>query len=251
MVLEWFSKDEFAKFHRRVERLQKFLILSNKEMSLDQFVELRRHFKQMKTILPELIRLYDDELKTISLIPDSEYKKALENLSNNLKKKLDGLDSWINNAQALVEEVLAIRVLTRVSEQKRKLERIITYLSNLLTNAQKDFYGLTELEKNWKAAIKIAHSKPIARIPIMGKLSNGWQLSKIRDVIIDLGGEVIKNPNPGGRHPYLIKFSGERKIPLGESTPPYELIKEVSYTTGIKNNVLAESFNRGHLVAAA
>ncbi len=47
MVLEWFSKDEFAKFHRRVGRLQNFLILSNKEMSLDQFVELRRHFKQI------------------------------------------------------------------------------------------------------------------------------------------------------------------------------------------------------------
>ncbi len=219
MVLEWFSKDEFAKFHRRVDRLQKFLMISNKEMSLDQFVELRRHFKQMKTILPELVKLYDDELKTISLIPDSEYKKALENLSKILKKKLDGLESWINNALALVEEVLEIRVLTRVSEQKQKLEKIITYLNNLLTNAQKDFYGLTELEKNWKEEIKIAHNKPIARIPIMGKLSNGWQLSKIRDAIIDLGGEVVKNPSAGD-HAYLIRFPKNRPIPLVESSTP-------------------------------
>ena len=248
MVLNWFFKDEFEQFYSRVERLQKFLRIVGKELLLDHFVELRRHFRQIKKILPKLNRLYQEELRTVARIPESDYKEKLKKFSVDLEKELSDLENWVNNALALVEEILKIRVLTQVQEQKQKLETIINHITNLLIKAQRDAFELVKLEKAWKKSIKKAHKKPIAKISVVGKLNNGWCLSDIQSVIIDLGG-VVK-PNPDGKHPYKIVFPGHRSIPLAESTPPFMLIREVSSATGTDNKILIASFYQGELVAA-
>ena len=48
MVLNWFKQNEFKKFYIRIKRLQKFIRISEKEVLIEHFVELRRHFKQIK-----------------------------------------------------------------------------------------------------------------------------------------------------------------------------------------------------------
>ncbi len=80
----------------------------------------------------------------------------------------------------------------------------------------------------------------------MGKLNNGWRLSDVQSVVVDLGGVV--EPNPRGTHPYKIVFPGRRSIPLAESTSPFALVREVSSATGINNKILVASFSRGELV---
>lgn len=248
MVLNWFFKDEFERFYNQVERLQKFLRIVDRELLIDHFVELRRHFKQIKRILPKLTELYQEECKTINLVPESDYKEKLKQFSIDLEKELNDLQNWVNNALALVEEILKIRVLTQVQEQKQKLKTIINYIINILITAQRDAFELVKLEKAWKKSIKIAHKKSIARIPVVGRLTNGWSLSNIQSVIISLGGVI--EPNPGGTHPYKIIFPGHRPIPLAASTPPFMLVREVSTATGINPKVLIASFSHGELVAA-
>lgn len=78
MVLNWFFKDEFEQFYSRVERLQTFLRIIDTELLIDHFVEVRRHFRQIKRILPKLTSLYQEELKLIKHIPESDYKEKLE-----------------------------------------------------------------------------------------------------------------------------------------------------------------------------
>ena len=106
-----------------------------------------------------------------------------------------------------------------------------------------------KLEKAWKESIKTSHKRkrPISKIVIVGKLNNGWSLSNIQSVIIELGG-VVK-PNPGGTHPYKIIFPPRHSIPLAESTPPFMLVKEVSSATGKDNKTLIASFSQGKLLA--
>lgn len=154
----------------------------------------------------------------------------------------------MNNALALVEEILKIRVLTQVQEQKQKLKTIINHITNILITVQRDAFELVKLEKAWKISVKATHKKPIAKIPIVGRLTNGWRLSNIQSVVIDLGGVI--EPNPGGTHPYKIVFPGHRSIPLAESTPPFMLVREVSSATGVNPKALIASFSQGELLAA-
>jgi len=248
MVLNWFLKDEFEQFYSRIERLQKFLRIVDKELLINHFVELRRHFRQIKRILPKLTHLYQEELKTVNLIPESNYKESLRKFSADLGDEIGDLENLVNNALALIEEILKIRALTQVQEQKQKLKTIINHITTILIQAQRDAFELVKLEKAWKKSIKALHQKPIAKISVIGKLNNGWRLSDIQGVIIDLGG--IVEPNPSGTHPYKIVFPGHRSIPLAESTPPFMLVREVSSATGIDNKILIASFSQGQLVAA-
>ncbi len=248
MILNWFFKDEFEQFYSQVERLQEFLRIVDKELLIDHFVELRRHFRQIKKILPQLTILYQEELKTLNHIPESDYKESLKKFSAELGKELSDLENWVNNALALVEEVLKIRVLTQVQEQKQKLRTVINHITTILIKAQRDAFELVKLEKAWKTSIKKAHKKPVAKISVIGRLNNGWRLSNIQNVVFDLGGVV--EPNPGGTHPYKIVFPRHRSIPLAESTPPFMLVREVNLAIGIDTKVLIASFSQGELVAA-
>lgn len=56
--------------------------------------------------------------------------------------------------------------------------------------------------------------------------------------------------NRGGEHPYKIIFPNQRSIPLGPSTPPDLLVKEVSTATGIPTKTIKASFNSAELVPA-
>lgn len=125
---------------------------------------------------------------------------------------------------------------------------MINHITNILITAQRDAFELVKLEKAWKTSIKITHKKPIAKIPVVGRLINGWRFSNIQSVVIDLGGVIEQNP--GGTHPYKIVFSGYRSIPLAESTPPFMLVREVSSATGINPKILIASFSQGELLAA-
>jgi len=247
MVLNWFFKDEFEKFYIKVERLQKYLRIADKELLIDHFVELRVHFRQIKKLLPKLIKLYRKELKIIEKIPESEYRTKLKKFAKNLEKELDALKSWVNNALVLLEEILKIRVLDRVVVQKQKLRKIINHLTNLLISSQRDAFELVQLEKSWKKSVKKGVGKPASKIQVVGRLRNGWNLGDIQNVIIDLGGKV--EPNKGS-HPYKIVFPKQRKIPLAESTHSLVLVTQISRITNVDKKTLIASFAQGELLAA-
>jgi hypothetical protein len=246
MVLDWFFGDVFEKFYTRVERLQKFVRISKQDLKIDHYVELRRHFKEIKRFFPEVLKSYEKEVKAIDEIPDSDFEEKLTTYALDLQKELDSLEVWISNALNLIEEVLRIRVMGRVQEQKEKIVHIVSIITGVLVKAQRNAFELVKMEKAWKKNIKKTPKKPIAKIRIVGKLSNGWRLSNIQSVILDLGGYI----EPGGNHRYKIRFSGRRSLPLAESTPPFALVKEVSARTGIEKSVIIASFYRGELVAA-
>jgi hypothetical protein len=248
MVLNWFFRDEFEQFYSRVERLQKFLRIAEREWLIDHFVELRRHFRKMKMLLPELTRSYQKESETINHLPESEYKEKLETFSAEVSEEIRDLEGLVNTALVLVEDVLKIRVIKQVNEQKDKLKIIIDKITNILIKAQQNSFELIKLEKAWKKAVKRAHKKQITKIRVVGKLNNGWRLSDIQDVVIELGGVVL--PNRGGNHPYKIVFPKHRAIPLAASTPPLMLVKEVASATRIDSKRLVVCFSQGELIAA-
>ncbi|MFH1396831.1 MAG: hypothetical protein ABIG93_05510 [archaeon] len=249
MVFNWFFSDVFEKFYKKVSMLEKFLRIADKELLIDHFVELRGHFKQIKKILPELVELFNEETKIINKIPKSQYKSKLKIYSDNLRKELNELDVWVKNAQLLIEEILKVRSLYNIKKQKIKLRKVINHIKSLFINAQREAFDLVKLEKKWKKEVKKTElMKPVTKISIIGKLSNGWKLSEIQNVITELGGVV--EDNPGGNHPYMIKFPKHRSIPLATSTPPFMLVKEVSAATGVNNKIIIASFIQGELLAA-
>lgn len=154
----------------------------------------------------------------------------------------------MNNALALVEDILRVRVLTQVQEEKQKLKTIVKHITYILIKAQRDAFELVKLENAWKRSVKKACKEPIARMPLVGKLNNGWRLSDIQSVVIELGGVI--EPNPGRQHPYKIMFKGHRPVPLAESTPPFMIVRELSSVTGVSNKSLIASFSQGGLVTA-
>ncbi|MAG73386.1 hypothetical protein CL620_03660 [archaeon] len=247
MVLGWFFRDEFGEFYNRVERLQKFLVIVDEELLLNHFKEVRAHFRCMRRILPRLTQLYKDEQEKIRTLPASEYKKKLTKFAADLELKLNEFTSWINNAVAAVEKILKNRVLTNIEEDKIRLKKIINHITSVLIKAQRDAFALVKLEKRAVKSTAKNQRKPVSRIPVVGKLYNGWRLRDIQSVIIDLGGVV--EPNDGA-HPYKIRFPHHRSIPLATSTPPFMLVREVSAATSVDNKVLIASFSQGELLAA-
>ncbi len=244
MVFGWFFKDEFHQFYTEIERVQRIINISEKDLLLDHFVELRAHFKTIKKLLPVLLRLYVKEVETIKKIPESEYKQKLTSFAVDLQKELAELPQWVSNSELLIEEILKIRVIAQVAEQKNKIQKIILHISSVVDQAQRDAFALVKIEDQWKNEKKAEPSA--AKLSIEGTLSNGWRLRNIQNVVLALGG-VVK-PNPGGTHPYKIVFPHQRSIPLATSTPPFLLIKEVSHATGVDNKVLIASFAQGALV---
>ena len=249
MVLNWFFKNEFEKFYAEIERVQKLIQISEKDLLIDHFVELRAHFKQIEKIYPILIKLYLIELDTIHTLSESNYKQRLEKYALELQKLLIDFESWIKNAVLIIDDVLKIRMLARCAEQKHKLERVILHMKEILDTAQRDAFSLVKLEKERKRLRSLKKPLFSKRVGITGKLNNGWTLNNIQNVIIELGGKVEENP--GGAHPYKIIFPRYfRAIPLASSTPPFLLVKEVNHATGVDNKILIASFYQGELVAA-
>lgn len=249
MVLNWFFKDEFERFYVQIERTEKLIKISEKDFLIDHFVELKAHFKQIERLYPLLIALYLKEVETIATFSESEYKRKLEKYAEELQKLLMEFKGWIKNADHLIEEVLKIRIVPRCTEQKQKLEKIIFHIKNVLDRAQTDAFALLRLEKERKRIRGLKKPLSSTRINITGKLSNGWTLSNIQNVIIELGGKVEENA--GGAHPYKIIFPQHtRVIPLATSTPPFLLVREVNQATMVDNRILIASFYQGELIAA-
>jgi len=249
MVFNWFKKDVFVEFYRRIKRLDKFVKISEGELQIEHFVELRRHFKKISDLFAIALEYYIKELDAMKSAPESEYKIELKKLSLKLREELEELRQLIGNGLLKIEEILKIRVISKVDTQKEELINIILYIKSNLNKVEKNAIRLVVIEKELKKHTKKAYKKPFARIIIVGKLNNGWPLKDIRDVIIDLGGVVVENPG-SRKHPYKINFPGYRKIPLGKSTPPNLLITQISKITGIGNQILRNSFSQGKLLAA-
>ncbi len=177
------------------------MMVADKELLIDHFVELRRHFKQMEIMMPDLIKLYKDETKSINNIPESDYKEKLNNNSEKIKKELFDLEKLTYNALILIEDILKIRETNKISENKFKLKKIIPYLSQVLDKIQNCAFESMEIEKAWKKTIN--KKCKAVKISVCGKLNNGWSLSKIQNVINELGGEVQTNR---GSHPLRSFF---------------------------------------------
>jgi hypothetical protein len=244
MVFNWFFKDEFQQFYTEIERMQRIVGISEKDLLVDHFVELRAHFKTIKKLIPVLLRLYRREVETIKKIPESEYKQKLVEFASDLQRKLNDLPTWVNNGELLIEEILKIRVIAQVTGQKNKIQRIILHISSIVDKSQQDAFALVKIEEQWKKEKKAETT--VSKLSLEGTLSNGWRLRNIQNVVLALGG--IVKPNPGGTHPYKIVFPKQRSIPLATSTPPFLLVKEVSSATGRDNKALIASFAQGALV---
>lgn len=238
--------DEFEEFYKLIERLQKFPRIEQRDLKLDHFVELRKHFRRMKILFPALHKLFQDELKTIDRFPESNYKEGLNKFSKDLAKKLAELEQWINNALHLTEETLKIRMMPQLIQHKVKLMEIIRSITEIITESQRDAFELVKLEQAWKKTLKKEKMRPVSKIQVVGKLSNGWRLSDIQGVVIDLGGKIVNNR---GDHPYKIIFPRKRPIPLASSTPPFMLVREVSHETNVDKRIIVASFSKGELVA--
>ncbi len=247
MAFDWIFSDEFEKFYKRVKKLKNFMRIADKELLIDHFVELRRHFKQMKIMMPKLIKLHNAELTIINNIAESDYKKKLNKYTDNLGKGLLTLDNLMKNAIILIEEILRIRNSSQILLNKQKLITIISYIIQFLETEQRDSFELVKLEKVWKKNEKRLQQKNTVKVQIIGKLNNGWRLSDIQNVVNELGGEVQTNK---GSHPYKIIFPKCRPIPLAESTPPFRLVREISSITGVENKILIVSFYSGELLSA-
>jgi hypothetical protein len=245
MVVDLFFKDEFKRFYKRVERLQSFLRILERENRLEHYIELRKHFNVLKKLFNELFQLYEKELLKIEKFPSSKEKEELKEISLAIKNDLLSMEGWVDSALLHIEEILKIRIPVRVEEQKYKLMKIIRILAIILVNLEKKAIDSVRIEESWNRHIKEEHRKSISKIKIKGRLKCGWPLENIRNVVIELGGEVVPNV---GRHPYKIVFPGVRPIPLGKSTPPLALVDEINSITKIGTKRLILSFKKGELL---
>ncbi|MBI2658956.1 hypothetical protein HYX05_02530 [Candidatus Woesearchaeota archaeon] len=247
MFLDWLRKDEFKDFYQRVKRLEKFVKLSDKELLIDQYVELRTHFKKTKKLFHVILKLFSDELIKIKSLPQSQLKERLELLVADLNEKLSELRLLIDNGLELAEEILKIRVIGMVNEQKSKLMRLINYLLSIIDAIEEKAAEIRKIYSLAAQEVANSPSEPVSRLSMVGRMYNLWPLNNIQSVIIELGGKIEKTD---GQHPYKIIFKGNRPIPLSKHSPPDAIVREVSRATGRSKKDIEASFAKGKFLAA-
>lgn len=245
MIFGWFSGDEFKDFRRRAKRLEKFIKISDRELLIDHYEELRTHFKKAKRLFDKLLELYSRELDKIESLQESEYKEELKALIAELKVNLQNLKLFIDNGLLLTEEILKIRVVGMVTQQKGKLIRIINNILSIIGRIEEESNEIRVIYQRAERMVNPSYIRPVTKIKMTGRMYNHWELADIQNVVIQLGGWVEKGD---GRHPYKIIFPGKRPIPLGLHSPPDEIVSKVYQATGQNPAMLRASFSKGHLV---
>ncbi len=254
MVLDWFFRDDFEEFYKRVERLARKVRILEKETSkkreweLEDVKEIRRHFKKIKKLLPGLSESLNREAKTIMERRDNDYTRRLKEFVLELKIKTEELENSIETAEKRVKEMLKIRKLPAVKKDIEDTKKTINYLEQLLLNTEREAITVSKLEKEFKKKLKAESKekiKPVSKLNMRGELRNGWPLRNVRDVVVELGGSIERNK---GRHPFKIVFEKKRAIPLAESTPPRALVRQLSERTGVPPPKIFKSISQGELV---
>jgi len=215
---------------------------------IEHFEELRTHLKKIKVLILALFELIRKEKEKIGELNISGIKELLEIKLINLQQHLQDSYRYVIEAINVAEKTLKVRDIRMIDVEKNKLRTIIVHIAFMENEIKKEARVLLE---KYQEAQNRAKEKEMLRsqaIPLQGRLRDGWRLNDIQAVIIDIGGKVVQTK--GGEHPYKIIFPNSRTIPLGPSTPPNLLIKEVSFATGVKAKVIEASFNQAELISA-
>ncbi|HLC64506.1 MAG TPA: hypothetical protein VJI46_00110 [Candidatus Nanoarchaeia archaeon] len=231
----FFHSGEYRKFKSTLNRMKKFERIAERELYTENYKELFRHIKNLRLIYPMLIENYKRETGKMSNLPQvGQLNETIAKVDNGLRT----IKSYLDSASSIVEEILR----NQDQSKKDKLLLNLRGLIPLLEKAERDFKELDHEEITLSKLPPII--KPITKIPIAGALRNGWKLSDIQNVIVELGGRVEKT---GGRHPYAIKI-GKAQMPLAESTPWDNLVVLVARETKIPSGLLRKSFSSGRLI---
>lgn len=262
----WIIKQPFGKrvkkFNKRIKILKKIINIHKNRFSIEDFQELKRHFLKIRSIVKdflvdykkcndicEKIEKYGKELEKYSI---KEEKINFSDILKEYYKYLISTQNLIEEGFKHIEFILKKRLIIKVQYELEEVEKIVNSLNFFPQfvdeNIEKKLeYKLQELEKRTKELEDFSQKmmRPVTKITIVGRLNNGWRLNDIQKVVIALGGRVI--PTRGGTHPYRIIFPKTRSIPLAESTPPEELVSEISKITKIKKETLRTYFRRGYV----
>ncbi len=245
MVWNWFFRDAFVDFEKRLERLDKFVRIAQADVKIEHYQELKSHLRKMFSLLPTLKSDLEKEVVQIAGMPPPMAVNA-DKLLRQIRVVMQQVESYMGSMLGHVELALEIRVPAQTLEQKQKLEKAIVGIIEMLQNLHEAQAELLVKSAAWK--VQKGALKRAPQIEITGRLSNGWRLADIQRVVVSLGGRVEETR--GGAHPYRIVFEKQRPIPLAESTPWYMLVREVSKATGFEKKNLIMSFHRGALLAA-
>ena len=222
-MLSYIELREIIKeIYKRIKYIKKFLNVSDRDILIDHFVELRRHFKIINQLLDDMQLLFFESFKIEEIqVANEKERIKIEKLFYVVKKEFWNIKILIKKAIGYNEDILKIRVINQVRKQKNELIKIIRSIDSNMNRIRKILDKLLDYMKEYMTTVE-----PISKIDMLHKaLSNGWKLSNIQNVVIELGGFIKENP--GGQHPYKIVFVGNRPIPLATSTPPELLLNEI------------------------